>query len=74
MFFKMGVLKNFAIFRGKHLRWSLFLIKLQVYNFPVNIPKFLRKAFLMKHLRWLILKNSSVSPENIGGGVIIFFF
>ena len=26
MFFKTGVLKSFAIFTGKHLRWSLFLI------------------------------------------------
>ena len=29
MFFKLGVLKNFANFTGKHLCWSLFLIKLQ---------------------------------------------
>ena len=29
MFFKTGVLKNFANFTGKHLCWSLFLIKLQ---------------------------------------------
>ena len=29
MFFKIGVLKNFTIFTGKHLCWSLFLIKLQ---------------------------------------------
>ena len=29
MLFKIGVLKNFAIFTGKHLYWSLFLIKLQ---------------------------------------------
>ena len=29
MFFKIGVLKNFAIFAEKHLCWSLFLIKLQ---------------------------------------------
>ena len=29
MFFKIGVLKNFAIFTGKYLCWSLFLIKLQ---------------------------------------------
>ena len=28
--FKIGVLKNFANFTGKHLFWSLFLIKLQV--------------------------------------------
>ena len=28
MFFKIGVLKNFAVFAGKRLFWSLFLIKL----------------------------------------------
>ena len=28
MFFKMGVLKSFVNFKGKHLCWSLFLIKL----------------------------------------------
>ena len=27
MFFKIEVLKNFANFTGKHLCWSLFLIK-----------------------------------------------
>ena len=27
MFFKIGVLKKFAIFTAKHLCWSLFLIK-----------------------------------------------
>ena len=27
MFFKIGVLKNFAIFTGKQLYWSLFLTK-----------------------------------------------
>ena len=32
MFFKIGVLKNFANFAGKHLCWSLFLIKLQAYS------------------------------------------
>ena len=29
MFFKIGVLKKFAKFTGKHLCWSRFLIKLQ---------------------------------------------
>ena len=33
MFFKKGALKSFAIFTGKCLCWSLFLIKLQAYNF-----------------------------------------
>ena len=28
MFFKIGILKNFANFTAKHLCWSLFLIKL----------------------------------------------
>ena len=56
MFFKIVVLKNFAIFTGKYLRWRLFLIKLPACKFikkglqrrcfPVNIAKFLRKAFL----------------------------
>ena len=32
MFFKIGALKNFAKFTGKHLLWSLFLIKLQVFS------------------------------------------
>ena len=37
MFFEIGVLKNFAIFKGKHLCWSLFLINI------VNIAKYLIK-------------------------------
>ena len=47
MFFKIGVLKNFAT--GKHLCWSLFLIKLKKRRrryFPASIAKFLRTAFL----------------------------
>ena len=32
MFYKKAVLKNFANFTGKHLYWSLFLIKLQAFN------------------------------------------
>ena len=41
MFFKIGVIKNLATFLGKHLSWSLFLIKLQLQRrcFPVNIAK-----------------------------------
>ena len=54
MFFKIVVLKNLAIFTGKNLCWSLFLIKLQAQacSFikkrlqhrcsPVNIAKILR--------------------------------
>ena len=32
VFYKKAVLKNFAIFTGKHLCWSLFLIKLQAFR------------------------------------------
>ena len=55
MFFKVGVLKNFASFTGKHLCWGLFLINLQA----------LRSATLLKRNSntgvfreiWEILKN-----------------
>ena len=61
MFFKMGVLKNFAIFTGKHLCWYFFLIKLQVSttllkrgsnisDFPVDLAKSLRTALFAEHL------------------------
>ena len=38
MFFKIGLLKNFAVFKGKHLRWNLFLIKSQAWR-PANLLK-----------------------------------
>ena len=44
MFFKIGVIKNFANFTGKQLFCSLFLI------FPVKFAKFLRTPFLIEHL------------------------
>ena len=68
MFLKMSVLKNFPIFTGKHLCWSLFLIKLQAWrpatilkrdsNTDVSlwiIQKFLRTAFCLEPLfPWLL--------------------
>ena len=51
------VLQNFAT--GRHLYWSLFLIKLkkrlQHRCFPVNIAKLLRVAFFIEHLQWVLL-------------------
>ena len=46
-----AVLKHFAIFTGKHLCWSLFLIKfikknLQHKCLPVNMARFLRASIL----------------------------
>ena len=39
---------KFRNVQRKHLCWSLFLIKLQACNFPVNIAKFLRPSFNYK--------------------------
>ena len=64
MFFKIAVLKIFAIFTGKHLCWSLFLIKLQPWrpttlllidsNTGVFLP--ILQIFYMEHLWWLLVK------------------
>ena len=35
MFIKIDVLRNLAIFTGKHRYWSLFLIKLQVFSYEI---------------------------------------
>ena len=57
---KKGVLRNFAKFMGKHLCQNFFFNevagqRLWHGGFPVNFTKFLRTAFLTKHLRWLLL-------------------
>ena len=69
-FYKKGVLKNFAIFTGKHLCWGLFLIKLQTWPafslkrrlqrrcFPVSIAKFLRTPVLKNICERLILNGA----------------
>ena len=56
MFFKVSVLKNFANFTVQHLRWDLFLVKLQTCKFikkklqhrccPLKFLKIVRKPFL----------------------------
>ena len=62
MFFKMSVLKNIAIFTGKHLYWSLFLIKLQVPGFATLLKRdFDTGAFLWNFRNFeifQIFKNS----------------
>ena len=54
MFFNIGVLKNFAIFTGKHLCWRLFLIRLQAFS-PVT---FLKRDSYTDVFLW-ILQNSN---------------
>ena len=61
MFFKTRVLKNFAVFTGKHLCWSLFLVKSQDWRlaFCIFTPtqvfsreccKIFKSSFFTEHL------------------------
>ena len=70
MFFKIGLLKNFAIFTGKQLGWRRGLTRnfikkrLQHRRFPKNVAKFLRTAFLAELLWWLLLIFSAIYSLN----------
>ena len=66
MHFRIGVIRDLAIFTEKYLcKKSLFhkvaglqafiKIRLQHRCFLVNIAKFLRKIFFIEHLWWLLL-------------------
>ena len=64
MFFKIGVLKNFAIFTGKSLCWSLFLIKLLKRNtntgFSCEKCKIFKNTFFTEHLSSMLLSLSVI--------------
>ena len=50
VFYKKGVLIDFAKFTGKHLRQSLFLVKrLWRRCFPVNLAKNFKNIFFTEH-------------------------
>ena len=57
MFIRIDVLKIFAIFTGKHLCWSLFLLKLQA--FSCGHFKIFKSSFFIEHFWWLLLKSHS---------------
>ena len=59
LFYKKGILKNFAKLTGKHLYQSLQLkLKKGLWHrcFPVNFAKFLRTPILKNICKWLLLK------------------
>ena len=63
---KKAVVKNFAVFKGKNLSWSLFLIKsFQHRRFPVNIVKFLRTPILKNICERLLLIFSSNEEQHL---------
>ena len=51
MFFKIDVLKNFVISTGKHLCWSLFLIKLQAFSPASSLKRDYNAGFFLWILR-----------------------
>ena len=65
MFFKIGgALKNFANFTGKHLCWSLFLIKLQAFRLRTSI-----KTVNVKNVSECV--NVSIKTEKVSGKLTI---
>ena len=68
---KKSVLKNFANHTGKHLCWSLFLIKLQAYNFikkrlqhlfSSEICEIFNNIYFEEHLRVVASKFCLLMP------------
>ena len=57
IFFKIGIIKNFVNFTGKHLCWSLFLIKFKTdFNtdvFPWNFVNF-KNIFFTEHVLFVL--------------------
>ena len=70
MFFEICVLNNFVNFTGKHLCWSLFLIKfltnfvrdITTLVFSCEIWKNLKNTFSTEHLQWLLLSKEIATP------------
>ena len=48
VFYKKSVLKNVAIFTGRHLCWSLFLVKLQTFTSAILLKQTSRQLFSCK--------------------------
>ena len=67
IFFKTNVLKNFAIFAGKQLRWSLFLAKLHAWRPATLLERDSNTCILQWILQnsqeQLFLQNSSVAAS-----------
>ena len=62
MFFKTGVLKNFADLSGKHLQVCHFNEKrLQHKYFPMKFAKLLRTSCFTEHLRCLLVTALTVA-------------
>ena len=67
MFLKIGVLRNFAIFTLPAVLKACNCIKKRHQHrcFLVNIEEFLRTAFFIEHLRWLLLLSPNLRIKTI---------
>ena len=77
MFFKIGALRNFAIFIGKHLCWSLFLIKLQAWRYHRCLIDALTQVLsyeIMKFLRTAFYGTTQVAVSDVMFKVLSVFF
>ena len=76
MFFKIGILKNFAIITGKHLCWSVFSIELQTWRSAALLNRDSNTGVSMwilqnfsgqlsiKYLRWLLLNKVQTNVKS----------
>ena len=82
MFFEIGVLKNFVNFTGKHLCWSLFLIKFLTnfikdtltQAFSCEIQKNFKNTFSTEHLQQLLLSKETPTPVKFAKFLRTSFF
>ena len=86
MFFKIGVLKNYANSTGKHLWWIFFLIKLQPQRPATSLKRDSNTGVFLSNLRnfeehlWCLLsdKESRVQPKqkrhSISSDYLYYFF
>ena len=69
MFYKIGVIKIFAKFTGKHLYWSLFLIMKKERDsaqvFPENFERLFRTPFLQNTIFWGIGNYFSLTMKRL---------
>ena len=58
VFYKKAVLKNFVIFTGKHLCWSLFLIKTPIQVFSCEYCKIFKNNYFENICQRLLLEET----------------
>ena len=68
IFFKKGVLKNFANFTGKYLCWSLFLIKLQAWKHGTLLKRDSNTDVFLWNLRNFLKNLFYKTPRVVASG------